>query len=146
MMIMTARMMIATMIKTGLTGFGSAAKIAALLICLTGLSVPAYGQTQTPLERVVALVASQGFEVIEMRRTWLGRIRIDARNGGISREIVINRTTGEILRDYWEEKDEHERGDDDHDREHDDDDAGNDDDCDGDDENDDDDDDDGDDG
>lgn len=41
-----------------------------------------------------------GYEEIEVSRTWLGRIRIVAEKGEIRREIVLNRTTGEVLRDY----------------------------------------------
>ena len=55
----------------------------------------------TPLERVMAQLTQQGFEVTEMERTWLGRIKIEATNGEIKREIVFNRTSGEILRDIW---------------------------------------------
>ena len=45
-------------------------------------------------------LAAQGYEGIEVSYTLLGRLRIDARKGAARREIVINPTTGEILRDY----------------------------------------------
>ena len=74
----------------------------------------ALGQTQpvSALEKTIGLIISQGFEIKEMKRTWLGRIRIEASNDNHEREIVINRVTGEILRDYWEENDDEEDEDD----------------------------------
>lgn len=52
--------------------------------------------------RIIAQLQTQGFERIEITRTWLGRVRIDAEGPGMEREIVFNPNTGEILRDYWE--------------------------------------------
>jgi hypothetical protein len=49
---------------------------------------------------VVAALAGQGYEIVNVGRTWLGRLRVVAENGEIRREIVINPTTGEVLRDY----------------------------------------------
>ena len=49
---------------------------------------------------VIASLRSQGFEVVLVHWTLLGRIRIVAESGSIRREIVINPNTGEILRDY----------------------------------------------
>lgn len=55
----------------------------------------------TPGQDVVtASLRNQGFEVTLVHWTWLGRIRIIAVSDLIRREIVINPTTGEILRDY----------------------------------------------
>lgn len=51
-------------------------------------------------DRVVANLKAQGFVVIQMDRTWLGRIWILAESKDVRREIVINPATGEILRDY----------------------------------------------
>lgn len=51
-------------------------------------------------ERIAAELMSQGYEILESNRTWLGRLRIVAENDEIRREIVINPGTGEILRDY----------------------------------------------
>lgn len=55
----------------------------------------------TPLDRVLAMLAAQGFEITQTERTWLGRIKIEAVNSEFHREMVINRTTGEVLRDIW---------------------------------------------
>ena len=41
-----------------------------------------------------------GYERITISRTWLGRTRILAVKGCVEREIMLNRRTGEVLRDY----------------------------------------------
>lgn len=43
---------------------------------------------------------SQGYGQVQASRTWLGRLRLQARSGDLMREIVVNPNTGEILRDY----------------------------------------------
>lgn len=48
---------------------------------------------------VVKLVEEQGYAVTEISRTWLGRILITAQNDDYLREVVLNRTTGQIIRD-----------------------------------------------
>jgi len=53
-------------------------------------------------DRIVQQLKDQGFTEIEMSRTWLGRVRIEAESGTHEREIILNPRTGEILRDYWE--------------------------------------------
>lgn len=55
----------------------------------------------TFVEQIVAQLQAQGFQDIQVERTWLGRARIQAMRDGTSREIVVNPTTGEILRDLW---------------------------------------------
>lgn len=42
---------------------------------------------------------------MRVQRTWLGRIKVEAVSPRHAREVVINRTTGEILRDYWHDRD-----------------------------------------
>lgn len=69
-----------------------------LLIGFLGLTSPALADTDIS-DPVVALIEAQGYEVIEVRQTWLGRVLITARNNAYLREIVLNRTTGQILRD-----------------------------------------------
>lgn len=49
---------------------------------------------------ITSLLLDQGFVVIRVERTLLGRIQVWAERGVIRREIVINRRSGEILRDY----------------------------------------------
>ena len=58
----------------------------------------------TFVEQVVSQLRAQGFEAIEVERTLLGRTRIAAVRADGSREIVLNPTTGEILRDLWTSK------------------------------------------
>lgn len=55
----------------------------------------------TFVDQIVAQLKAQGFQKIEVETTWLGRARIEARRADFTREIVLNPTTGEILRDLW---------------------------------------------
>jgi uncharacterized membrane protein YgcG len=58
-----------------------------------------------PIEdSIVSQLQKQGFRNIEVSRTLLGRSRIVARSNELIREIIVNRTTGEILRDYWQNR------------------------------------------
>lgn len=90
-----------------------------------GLATPAFANPH--VDRVVTMLQSDGYESIEIERTWLGRIRIEAEKGELEREIVLNRSTGEILRDYivkselfsFDDEDEGEEGEDDEDGEED---------------------------
>lgn len=54
---------------------------------------------------IVAELREQGFARIEIRRTLLGRTRIIATSPGYDREIVLNPSTGVILRDFWRARD-----------------------------------------
>jgi len=60
---------------------------------------PAVADTLT--DRLIAQLAEQGFSRFEVSRTWLGRVRIQAEGEGLSREVIVNPRTGEILRDLW---------------------------------------------
>ena len=51
-------------------------------------------------DMVIANLKAQGFAVVQMDRTWLGRMWVLARNSEVQREVVFNPVTGEILRDY----------------------------------------------
>lgn len=51
-------------------------------------------------ETVKRQLREQGYQRIETSYTWLGRLRVNAVQGDMRREIVINPNTGEILRDY----------------------------------------------
>ncbi|MBU2962223.1 hypothetical protein KO516_15655 [Citreicella sp. C3M06] len=55
---------------------------------------------QSDAEDVVEHLAVDGFEVLDIRRTLLGRLRFRAQRGDILREVVLNPSTGVILRDY----------------------------------------------
>lgn len=64
------------------------------------------------LDDIIAQLKGQGFTEITVSRTWLGRYRIEAESETQEREIVFNKRTGEILRDYWEdiERDDDDEG------------------------------------
>lgn len=59
--------------------------------------------TGSPVDKLTAQLRKQGFEKIDISRTWLGRTRIVARSDTFRREIILNSRSGEILRDYWEQ-------------------------------------------
>lgn len=69
--------------------------ILTLILCT---ALPAGAMTIA--ERIAAELQAQGYEIIEAKRTWLGRLRIVAENDETRRELVLNPGTGEILRDY----------------------------------------------
>lgn len=54
------------------------------------------------VDQVTEQLVKQGYQRIEVSRTFLGRIRIEATGGGSEREVVLNPRTGQILRDHWE--------------------------------------------
>lgn len=58
------------------------------------------GGAETVAETVARQLREQGYQRIETSYTWLGRLRVNAVQGEMKREIVINPNTGEILRDY----------------------------------------------
>ena len=62
------------------------------------LAVPAAAQDIRG--EIEAALVAQGYEIVQIGRTWLGRLRVVAQNDEIRREIVVNPTTGEVLRDY----------------------------------------------
>ena len=51
-------------------------------------------------DQVGAALESQGFSVQSVTRTFLGRARIIAQKGLIWREVVLDLSSGQILRDY----------------------------------------------
>jgi len=87
----------------------------ALISALTvTLATPSFaqssGQSQTIAEgsivvasleyqNVISDLRSDGYKIVKVSRTLLGRIRILARNKVHTREVVVSRTTGEIKRD-----------------------------------------------
>ena len=67
-----------------------------LVIAAGLLGPPAHATTA---EAIVAELREQGYRQIEIRRTLLGRTRIIATSPTYDREIVLNPSTGAILRD-----------------------------------------------
>jgi hypothetical protein len=76
-----------------------AAAGAAALLALAGAPASA-----DAVEETQAQLRAEGYGNIEVERTLLGRIRITAESATRRREIVIDRGTGEILRDLTEER------------------------------------------
>lgn len=72
------------------------------IFILAALSLPfaPSADAQDAEAHITSLLVDQGFVVIRVERTLLGRIQVWAERGVIRREIVINRRSGEILRDY----------------------------------------------
>ena len=55
---------------------------------------------ETPLaEGVISQLAEEGYTVTDVRRSWLGRVIITAESGDDLREVVLNRSSGEVMRD-----------------------------------------------
>lgn len=71
-----------------------------LTLCTALVGTPALADEFA--DRIVVWLQDQGFTEFEVKRTWLGRIKIEAYADGIEREIIVNGRTGEILRDFWE--------------------------------------------
>ena len=86
--------------------------IKTLMICIGLMGLPQLAAAQSVEDQVFAQLQEQGFTVIEVRRTFLGRHRFTAESAYFYRELVINPQTGEILRDYVRDID----GDKNHDR------------------------------
>lgn len=74
-----------------------AAVIAGALVL--SLAAPA-ARAQTVEDQIVAALELQGYVIISMERTWLGRLRVLAEDDRMRRELVFNPGTGEILRDF----------------------------------------------
>lgn len=55
-------------------------------------------QNRTYLD-VVAALEAEGYQIRDVSKTWLGRIKIVATSKVNLREVIVSRTTGEILSD-----------------------------------------------
>lgn len=51
-------------------------------------------------EQVARAIAGQGFRITSRKRTFLGRVRFTAVRGNVEREVVVDPSSGEVLRDY----------------------------------------------
>ncbi len=83
----------------------------ALALTLVFASGPLLAQA-APQDEIVRKLTREGYARIQVTRTLLGRVRILAEEDGRRREIVVDPSSGEILRDYVsdEEKDRKEGG------------------------------------
>lgn len=72
------------------------------LALLIFLLFPAIAAAEAPsLEAQIATALDdQGFAVLVMERTWLGRLRVVAESATHHRELVFDPATGELLDDY----------------------------------------------
>ena len=52
-------------------------------------------------DEIMRQLQGDGYSDIIIETTWLGRVRITAVADGGAREIILNPSTGEILRDLW---------------------------------------------
>jgi hypothetical protein len=75
-------------------------RILASFILWMALVLPAVAEVGDIRHRIEAALVAQGYSIVSVERTWLGRLRIVAQNSEIQREIVLHMTTGEVLRDY----------------------------------------------
>jgi hypothetical protein len=73
-------------------------------LALAGLGArPALAES--PVDAVIRQLEGFGYRDISVRRTLLGRVRVQARRGADEREIVLDPRTGEILRDLLRARD-----------------------------------------
>ncbi len=81
----------------------------AFALCLAlCFATPLWADGQTALSLWMRTLEAQGYDEIEVGRTWLGRIRIEAERGAVERLIILDRATGEVLRDVsWAEDGEY---------------------------------------
>lgn len=56
--------------------------------------------TVAPEDQVARSLKNDGFSIVSQRRTLLGRVRFVATRGTTEREVVLDPSSGEILRDY----------------------------------------------
>ncbi len=72
---------------------------------VAGILVPRSVLAQTAEDQVVNQLRRQGYREITLQRTLLGRTRIVATGAAGRREIILNPSTGAILRDYIDRSD-----------------------------------------
>jgi hypothetical protein len=64
------------------------------------VSAPSAFAAATPEDLVARDLVGSGFRITSRRRTLLGRVRFVAVRGETEREVVLDPSSGEILRDY----------------------------------------------
>ncbi|MGB7318233.1 MAG: hypothetical protein WBC85_09745 [Planktotalea sp.] len=70
----------------------------ALALTISMFAVPLAAQDIG--SQIADQLRAQGYKSVEITKTWLGRLRLNAANGAQRREIIVNPRTGEILRDF----------------------------------------------
>jgi len=76
----------------------------ALILCLV-VCAAGSARAESSRERLLAALEADGYDIQQVERTWLGRLRIVATKGDLRREVVINPGTGEVLRDIASSED-----------------------------------------
>ena len=70
------------------------------LIASAVIAGGAFAQTGNKMvDDMIAQLRNQGYTQFQVGRTFFGRIRIDALSKNGAREVIMNRYTGEVLRD-----------------------------------------------
>lgn len=72
------------------------------LVSALALTGPVAAQDDAATRSVVRQLQEQGFTVTETSRTFLGRVRVISRRGGLTREVVFDPRNGAVLRDFTE--------------------------------------------
>ena len=71
------------------------------ILASAGFIALGQGATAAPAEEQVArAISGQGFRITSRKRTFLGRVRFTAVRGNVEREVVVDPSSGEVLRDY----------------------------------------------
>ncbi|QPM90580.1 TrbC/VirB2 family protein [Pseudooceanicola algae] len=76
--------------------------ITASLMAFLLLQSPAHAQVSggnDVADDVIEQIEADGYTIIDVARSWFGRIVITANSIKDLREVVLNRTSGEVLRD-----------------------------------------------
>lgn len=81
-----------------MTCLGRSFRLACLALCVATQVVFASDRITPDMVRVA--LEGQGYTVDSVTRTLLGRVRIIASLGPVWREIVLDASSGQILRDY----------------------------------------------
>lgn len=71
-----------------------------LVVCVLWSMTVTAVLAQSAQDQIISQLKDQNYSKIEVRRTFLGRIRITATGNGQEREIVLNPSTRTILRDH----------------------------------------------
>lgn len=80
---------------------------ALIILVFLSLATPALADGAAAARLWIVQLQAEGYTHIEESHTWLWRIRILAERGNVEREIILDRTTGEVLRDISRAEDGH---------------------------------------
>ncbi len=70
------------------------------LALLAGTAPPLLAEAAPAVaSAIIERLETEGYDVLETRKSWFGRLVITSARGATLREVVVNRTTGAILSD-----------------------------------------------